>query len=87
MKGARAGCIDDHTIQLKIGDQSTITDRFRDRFRKNDSIFELPFTKPASQDCTLKVSLVDGNGKVNDIRHVDCGKLVVPAWMQICVMH
>ena len=87
MKGAKAGCIDKHTIQLKIGDQSIISHPFHDRFRDNDDIFELPFTKPASQHCTIKVTLVDGDGNVNDIDCFDCGKLVVPASMQICAVH
>ena len=78
MKGARAGCIDKHTVQLKIGDQSIISHPFHDHFKDNDNIFELPLTKPASQDCTIKVSLVDGNGKVTDMSCFDCGELVVP---------
>lgn len=86
MKGANAGCIDEHTVQLKIGNQSITSHRLRDLFRDNDNIFELPFTRPDSQDCTIKVALVDGNGKVNDIDCFDCGKLVVPARMQIFVV-
>ena len=76
--GVIADCIDKQTVQLKIGNE---LHRFElaSVLRLNDSTIQ-PLFIPAKQDCTIiEVSLVDGNGKVNDIHEIDCGKLLAPA--------
>ena len=75
-----ADCIDKKTVQLKTGDELLISNHsLGSLLSVNDSIFELHVTVPSSQDCAIKVCLVDSNGNVNDISYADCGKLIVPA--------
>ena len=74
----KADCIDEQTVQLKFVDELTLNYALASVLTVNDSILEVHFTIPAMQDCTAEISLVDGNGNVNDIRFVDCGLLLLP---------
>ena len=79
-------CIDKQTVQLKIGNELTIDRALASVLRVNANILEVRFIIPAMQDCTINVLLVGGDGTVTDISYIDCGKLVVPTSMQICVI-
>ena len=71
-------CKDKQTVQLKIGEALNISYALASVLKDNGSIIEPHFIKPAKQDCTINISLVDGNGNVTDISYVECGKLPVP---------
>ena len=79
VKGVIADCIDKQTVQLYAGKLLLKQQTLESQLRYNSSTFKLCFARPSSQNCTINVSLVDGNGNIMDFSNVDCRKLFVPA--------